>query len=355
MKLEQLTFTRFLAAISIVIFHYGLDVFPFNLGLANILLKQANVVVSYFFILSGFVMIIAYGNNDKIEFGAFMKRRLARIYPAYFLAIIVFLIYFLVQFKPFDIKGLILNLTFLQSWIPGYALSFNAPGWSLSVEMFFYMLFPLLFNYFYKRYSVNKLLIPILLLFVVSQLLLHILRYSTFYKGFPSASNDLIFFFPLMHLSEFLVGNIAGLFFLKGIKKRNYDFYIVALISLIIILLASHTSINYHNGMLAFVFVPLILLISSNNGTSTKILTSKSLIFLGEISYGVYIFQKPVSIWICGILKYYNINNPALNFYLTVTVLIILSAISYKFIETPLRRIVNKKTLYFSQRKVSNM
>lgn len=355
MKLEQLTFTRFIAAISIVIFHYGLDVFPFNHGLANILLKQANVVVSYFFILSGFVMIIAYGDKDKIEFGDFMKRRLARIYPAYFLAIIVFLFYFLVQFKPFDIKGLILNFTFLQSWIPGYALSFNAPGWSLSVEMFFYLLFPLLFNYFYKRYSVNKLLIPILLLFVTSQILLHVLRYSTFYKGFPSASNDLIFFFPLMHLSEFLVGNIAGLFFLKGVKKRNYDFYIFMLIIILILLLISHSGINYHNGMLAFVFVPLIILISSNNGISTKILTTKYLVFLGEISYGIYIFQKPVFFWVSGILKYYNINNSALNFYLTVTVLLILSAISYKFIETPLRKIVNKKTSYFSQRKVSSM
>ncbi|MDW5290748.1 hypothetical protein [Formosa sp. PL04] len=63
MRLEQITFTRFLAAISIVIFHHGKNIFPFNQEGVSFIIKQANIGVSYFFILSGFVMVIAYGNK----------------------------------------------------------------------------------------------------------------------------------------------------------------------------------------------------------------------------------------------------------------------------------------------------
>lgn len=345
MRLEQLTFTRFLAAILIVVFHYGKNVFPFNYGSIDFLFKQANIGVSYFFILSGFVMIIAYGNKDKIEFGDYIKKRFARIYPVYFLAILVLLSYFFVLAITVDYKGLILNITLFQSWIPGFALSFNSPGWSLAVEMFFYISFPFLFNLFYKKYSLKKLIVPVFVFFIGSQIALHVLIHSSFYNGFPSKSHDLIFYFPLMHFSEFLIGNLAGLFFLKGIKVRNYDLPIIVLILFVSVLLKINIGINFHNGMLAFIFVPLIILISANNGFLTRLSNKKSLVFLGEISYGIYILQMPVYLWIGGIMKYLNINNSIVIFYTYLMVLIFLSAISFKFFETPLRKIINKKRI----------
>ena len=120
--------------------------------------------------------LICYNNKDKIDFWDYMKRRFARIYPVFFLAIIVLLINFVILGKPIDYKGLILNITMVQSWIPGYALSFNGPGWSLAVEMFFYLSFPLLFNHFYKKYSYTKLIVPILIFFIGSQIALHFMR-----------------------------------------------------------------------------------------------------------------------------------------------------------------------------------
>lgn len=345
MRLEQLTFTRFLAAISIVVFHSGKNVFPFSHDAINFLFRQANIGVSYFFILSGFVMIIAYNNKDKIEFWDYMKRRFARIYPVFFLAIIILLVYFVILGRPIDYKGLILNITMVQSWIPGFALSFNGPGWSLAVEMFFYLSFPFLFNRFYKRYSYKKLIVPILIFFIGSQIALHFMLYSSFYTGFPSKSHDLIFYLPLMHLSEFLIGNLAGMFFLKGIKVRNYDLPIIILVVFIVVLLKMKIGINYHNGMLAFVFVPMIILISANNGFITRISNYKTLVFLGEISFGIYILQKPVYTWINGIMKYFNIDNINVIFYVSLSVLLISSAISYKFFETPLRKLINKKRI----------
>ena len=103
--------------------------------------------------------------------------------------------------------------------------------------------------------------------------------------------------------------------------------------------------INYHNGMLAFVFVPMIILISANNGFITRISNYKTLVFLGEISFGIYILQKPVFTWINGIMKYFNIDNANVIFYVSLSVLLISSAISYKFFETPLRKLINKKRI----------
>ncbi len=81
MRIEQLTFTRFIAAISIVIFHYGRNITPLNY--CDFVFCQANMAVSYFFVLSGFVMAIAYRDNKRVHFGRFIQRRFARIYPVY--------------------------------------------------------------------------------------------------------------------------------------------------------------------------------------------------------------------------------------------------------------------------------
>ena len=342
MRIEQLTFTRFIAAILIFVFHYGKNVFPFNIDSVKDIFYQSNVSVSYFFILSGFVMIIAYGNKNKIDFRDYIKRRFARIYPVYFLAIAALFIYLLVMQQPIEYDGLFLNFLMIQSWFPGYALSFNTPGWSLAIELFFYLSFPLLFNHLYKKYTLKKTAFLVILFFIISQVAVHVLLYSSFYDGYPSNSHDFIFYFPILHFNAFLVGNLAGLFFIKGIKKKNYDWSIIGLIILSGILLKLHTGIIFHNGMLAFVFVPLILLISSNNGILTRMSNTKILVFLGKISYGIYILQKPIYLIMNSILNYFKIDNLVLIFYASLLTLIICSAISYKYIESPLRKKINK-------------
>ena len=346
MKLEQLTFTRFLAAIAIVIYHFGVKIYPFNLKTISFLFKNANIGVSYFFILSGFVMIIAYGSKVKIDFIDYIQKRFARLYPAYGLAIILMLSYIIVSpTNHVNYKELLLNLTLTQSWFPAKATSFNYPGWSLSTEFLFYLLFPLLFNQFYKKFSLRTIITPILLFFVISQILFHYLINSSFYEGFPSFSYNFLFYFPLLHLNQFLLGNLAGIFFLnKKFRQRNYDLVIISLIIIISLLLKFEFGIIYHNGMMSFLFIPIIIFISINNGVISKIAKNKLFVFLGEISYGIYILQVPVFIC-CNIIfkiKYLHfINNPQIIFGISLATLILISGISYKYIEVPLREKIN--------------
>ena len=224
MRIEQLTFTRFLAAISIVVYHFGMELFPFRTEAVSFLFKQANLGVSYFFILSGFVMIIAYGGNGNshIDRNKYYLSRIARIYPVYLIALLL-LVYYIVRSKPIDSVGYVMNLFVIQSWFPPYPLTGNGPGWSLAVEFFFYAVFPLLFNRIYSKYKFPILAMSIVLFWLLSQVIFNVLINSSFYQGFPSKSHDLLYYFPLMHLNEFLIGNIGRNFPGESRKKQSEE------------------------------------------------------------------------------------------------------------------------------------
>jgi len=338
MRIEQITFTRFIASISIVIYHFGRDTFPFRIENLSFLFNQANIGVSYFFILSGFVMIIAYGQKSKIDTIDYLKNRFARIYPVYFLAILIALILSIISLSKIDFYGLTLNIFLIQSWVPGQALSFNAPGWSLAVEFLFYMLFPFLFNYIYSKYDFKRIVLPILIIWVVSQIGFHFALSTSFYHGFPSKSHDLLFYLPIMHLNQFLIGNLAGLFFINNLstKKLNTDWFIIVMMLILFALLKYNTLINFHNGFLMIIFIPIILLLSINNGFLSRFFNNKICVLLGEISYGIYILQIPIFAWVKAVFSYFGIQSNLILFYCSLIILIVASAISYLYIETPL-------------------
>ncbi|MDR6846422.1 acyltransferase [Flavobacterium granuli] len=345
MRIEQLTFTRFLAAVSVVVFHYGKKSFLFNNDIVSFIFSNGNVCVSYFFILSGFVMIIAYGNNAVISVSDYFINRFSRIYPLYFFGIL--LIFFL-QLRTYnvDILGLFLNIFMIQAWVPSKVLSVNSPGWSLSVELLFYIIFPLMFNKFYKISSLKKVSFFIIIFWVLSQVFLH-LQFE-FYGGFElDTIKNMLNYNPLMHFNEFLIGNVAGLFFIKNLqeKKGNYDFAILLFVGLVLLALKFRFGLNFHNGLFAVFFIPLIILFSLNNGFITKLFQKKIFVFLGEISFGIYILQYPVYSWVSAysINKYFHINDVTSLFFIRLVMLLLVSSLSYVYIEKPIQNIIKNK------------
>ncbi len=358
MKIDQLTFTRFIAAIGIVIFHFGRTVFPFNDNHLQFIFNHANIGVSYFFILSGFVMVIAYYKKDtKIDSRLYYRNRVARIYPLYVLAFILSILF--LPLPHFDLVGLVLECFALQAWIPKYTLGYNLPAWSLSVEAFFYLLFPFLVNSFYLKFNVKSICFIGILIWLCTQLFFLILPDFSFYNGRTLEINNLLFYSPLMHLNQFLIGNIGGLIYLKIVNKKTLfqsDLSIIALIMIAVVCGAlirfhSGSSINsqiaFHDGLLAIITLPLIISLSLNKGLVKKIFSSKQLVFLGDISYGIYILQYPMYAITLAILKKINITDPSSIFFLSVIILILASAFFYIAIEVPFRKwIKNKHTIY---------
>lgn len=305
--------------------------------IADIFLK-ANVGVSYFFILSGFIMIVAYHKKQKIEYLEYYKNRFARIYPLYVLGLLLYLV---TRYSGFSVGNALLYLLGLQSWIPGKAMILNFPGWSISVEFLFYLIFPVLYNYFYSKKN-KSIWIAAIVLWVVTQVFSHLFVASPSYKGPHTESHEFLYYFPLMHVSEFLVGNLAGLFFINNFKQRNYDIPVILIFAAIMIALI-FVPLFYHNGLMAVLFIPLIILLSRNNGFVTKLFSLKPLEYLGEASYAVYITHIPVLYILRELLKWekYKLDINTI-FWIYLLILVLMSILFYQFIEKPLRDYLKK-------------
>ena len=157
-----------------------------------------------------------------------------------------------------------------------------------------------------------------------------------------------------MHFNEFLIGNLAGLYFIKKLKskQKNYIVPILLTIIILIILLKFPLGLSYHNGLFSIVFVPFIILLSLSNDKLTKLFSKNIFVFLGEISFGIYILQAPV--WTIfsdyRMDKFFFLNKESdftESFFMRTLILILLSAFSYLFFEKPIR---NKIKNYAQQR-----
>lgn len=338
MRIDQITFTRFIAAVLIVVFHFGKNVFPFNVPAFSSLFEQANVGVSYFFLLSGFVMIIAYGNQEKVSPVKYYQNRFGRIYPVYFLAIVLWFVWHLVAIQPINYASILCDSLAIQSWILNTSYQFNYPGWSICVEMLFYLLFPVLLNSIYRRIQFKYIFFGSLIIWFLTQLFLNIRTSPLFNNGVYVIPGHTMYF-PLMHLNEFLIGNVAGLFFLKKFKnyKRKLDMPVLICLVGAILALKYSFGLNYHNGLLAIFFIPMIVFMAINNGILTRIMEHKSLVFLGEASYGIYILQYPVFYFVNYALVSVGLYDDFAIFYISLAALILVSSFSYKYFETPLR------------------
>lgn len=136
---------RGVAAMMVVLYHLvellkvplpaSLDVIRSHFGLG----------VPFFYLLSGFVLAYGYGDalGGRTEIVAFYVRRLFRIAPLFYAMLIVWTVSsWLVWGKVYSGQTYFLNFTFLYGLVPGYHESIVWAGWSIGVEMLFYLVFP---------------------------------------------------------------------------------------------------------------------------------------------------------------------------------------------------------------------
>lgn len=162
--------------------------------------------VSFFFILSGFVLAWSSREGDRAR--AFWRRRAARVLPLYVLAWVAGSILVGALDGPRAAAKALPSLLLVQSWIPDPAYFFagNSPGWSLSCEAFFYLSFPLLISLLRRTGPRTWWWIAggALLAIIVVPLVLH-----------PESATGLRYWFvyvcPINRMSEFVLGVVAGL------------------------------------------------------------------------------------------------------------------------------------------------
>ncbi|WP_161530837.1 acyltransferase [Riemerella anatipestifer] len=351
MNTSQLTFTRFIVAVLLVFFHYHHNkIFVTNFDFIEKLKPHLNLGVSYFYVLSGFVMMLAYGNRSYVSPKEYYINRIARVYPLHILSLVlVIVVSLLVSLKYFefyhfpDVSLILKHVFLIQSWFPQSALTLNEPSWSISVELFFYLCFPILHKFFFRKKNIKKISIILVLFWLISQALMIMFYFSPLYTeiskegyGF-SAEHLFLFCNPLFHLNQFCIGLLFGKYFINNYKKvkNNYDAAIIAVFTVTCIMVYCFRDLLVHNGLIAVNFAVLIFFISANEGKITKLFRRKIFVYLGEISFAIYLLQKPVFDIIEKAFRILHIVNPYLIFFSSLFVLIVCSHYTYQWVEIP--------------------
>jgi len=137
---------RCFAALNIVFFHFSN---PQWFGFLAPVVNAGFISVSYFILLSGFVL--GYNYNARAQKGEFdrtrfYKARFTRIYPIYFLSLLLSLNLLATEYRTHSHAmfwtGVVLTPLLLQGWIPAIATFLNTPAWTMSAEAFYYAIFP---------------------------------------------------------------------------------------------------------------------------------------------------------------------------------------------------------------------
>ncbi len=356
MQLDQITFTRFIAALTVVFFHYGQTVFPANISFLFENVTAGPIAVGYFYVLSGFIMAVAYYQPDQSKQHNINKKkywiaRFARIYPVYLLALLLMAA---AKYKTLAENGeaLALQLSLLQSWIPGYPITLNTPGWSLSVEAFFYLCFPFLLMWVYKH-GVKSLIIFCVGLWLATQIILLVQLNSAAYAP-KTHLHDFIYYNPVMHLSSFIAGLLVGILLKHSPDKKfakNSGLWLAVSFAVIFLMIWARPHLEtilglklaLTNGLLAPAFLLFILYLAQSKNIVTQIFKHKWLILLGEASYSLYILQKPIHGLYDKIIVPRIHLSETLHFYIFLAGLIIISILSYKYFETPMRKLIRRK------------
>lgn len=159
-ELKALTGVRFYAAL--LVFFSHLPFLPGMEGLGSWRLFDSGVAgVSFFFVLSGFILTYNYasvfvGETRAADYWKFVWHRLTKIYPVH-LAITLLMIpaQAFSANLPLDWRAVPVHLLLAQCWWPSAYPKFisylNVPSWSISCEWFFYLLAPLLMYYAFNR------------------------------------------------------------------------------------------------------------------------------------------------------------------------------------------------------------
>lgn len=348
-KIEELDSIRGLAALVVVIFHLP----KWSPVLDHGLINNGHLMVELFFVLSGFVIYNAY--SDKInswkDLLRFQFLRLGRLYPVHLLFLFAFVLIELIRYMAFVLMGMkshtagqafmvnnlsafIKNILLISSVLPNQPLTFNVPAWSISVEFYTYLVFALIIV-FGKR-------IRIYFVFLLMALSLFLL----------DSDMDFGFSTLLSCFAGFFMGCVVAELLRKIEIKVSGYLLPVCFLSIIMFLSfkGEGVSSSWMYLLTAFLLISLVL---SEESVFRDILNSKPFLWLGSVSYSVYMSHSMV-IWFVNqfirfVLKPSEItikgeSTPQLSTsealiasFLVVGLVLVISSLVYLYLEKPMR------------------
>lgn len=337
--IDSLTSLRFIFALMVFASHLCMIN---EVAFSGHILKEGYVGVSFFFILSGF--IIAHNYTAKLTNGScsrkrFWVARFARIYPLHLLTLSVALIAggTFVAAEPLSWAHLFTSATLTNAYIPrsDFFFALNSPAWSLCCEQLFYILFPLALP---LAKSPKKLTVVAIAAIAVV-LIGNEFTPEKYIKGVWYTN-------PITRLPDFVIGVLLWHAYqrIKGMNISRQAASLMELSAILIFtafyLLAESVPKTYRYSIYYWIPVTAIVLsFALQKGALSELLRRKVFVIGGEISYGIYLTQLLV---IKAFGKYYTELPPYVAAISVLSVIIIISFLSYRYFEKPMNKYIKR-------------
>ena len=307
--------------------------------------------VVFFFVLSGFLitylLLAEKKKTNTVHVGHFYGRRILRIWPLYFL-IMILGFFILPNFELFNVgsqsnslsENFTGNLILYAIILPNLAQAIFPPipnigqAWSIGVEEQFYLIWPIIVK---KSKNVLKAIITVFVLILVSKILIVLLTSRDSYTILKS-------FLASTKIESMAIGALGAVAVFRNWKKalnlvnNNFIFFIsILFLPFSFYLIHPLFQDAWHIIMSVVFLVILINIAVAKRGL--KLLESNALNFLGKISYGIYMFHMMYCSLVINIAKnYFNWNSFSslqnILVYSSITLLTIFTSwLSYNYFE----------------------
>jgi peptidoglycan/LPS O-acetylase OafA/YrhL len=283
-EISSLTTIRGIAALWVVIFHLWtalLKLMP-EASFLSPLIASGHFAVPLFFILSGYVLSLQYLKKLSLLTIKVVLRfwllRLGRVYPVHCCTLFIYLVIFARRGWPTEaglsIEKFISNIFLTHAWDYSFSVSWNYPSWSISSEWFAYLLFPLL-------------AVPLSRIGRRSATLLLVLACGL--SAYVFAFEQNLVFRGLAVVLPTVVGGIAlAILYPPETSKANQPLWAEICLLAILALPFAIGKSPIQSAIYIVLFFTLVAILGSNGHFSTAFWRSPPLIYLGEISYSLY-------------------------------------------------------------------
>ncbi|MCW7472095.1 acyltransferase family protein [Leptospira levettii] len=382
-EINELYVIRAIGCFIVILFHcytFSLHLIPKSYSSYMSKAENAEFSMSLFFVISSFLVSASFSRevekrqNYLENWKSFVIKRSLRIFPAFYFVFFMTIYLMSVMLQktngldlPEDIGAKIENIKHVISywWADAFYISnftkerVLAQGWSLSMEEQFYLLMPICY-FFYEKYIPNrKNKYLVLIFFIIIPIFLRL--YPYYYVSLPHFGDYVNYaFHPIhFHFEPFVYGILLMEIWRDGgvkvgDRKGNLLFYFTfAMTCLIFYFLVQLTYSEYRLYFIVFrnafysffAFLVVYGLVFGYFKRLSFILSSSVLVFIGKLSYGIYLIHMLVNTIVLG--KVYDATNPEKNdivvilkaALISLMVSTLFALLSYYFIEKPFLKI----------------